>query len=1231
MKSRKKFLGILLTASIIAATVFPMQGTAAEGIDYEMKSETQKKVENEAQTGAPETGQEMQKEALISKEVPETEDADQKQPVSVSANIPPAAEMDDYSIMPASYDINQPVMESFELEENGETLTKNDSLHLKMSAYDSESGIKSIDIEISKTSGYPTKNLTLTHSEGNIYTATFPCSKFTGYEGEYYISKIRLEDYANNYIFIDTQPEGEPLYAFTIDNSRTLTVSDFQMQTNASDEDGKLRVGDTVTYTARLDSQGIEEVIHYVRMYLATDKGDSRYSTPIQMTYDAETKILTGTYRITESTYPSEWELDYIYIYVQENVSDSFYPSKIEPDKNLKFTVVNDDYDTEKPVIKSISIDKNGQMVKAGDTVTVKVKVEEENPSDRLSIRFESKESGTPSIYLYPRLNRKTMEYSGTLTITEDTYPTKWELVYLYACDENDNGAFLSDFQEDWETTRPWYFTVDPEGYVEDNEDPVIESITIDKNGQWVQPGDTVTMKVKVDEKNPSSMASASFYPQASNVSDSARIYLDYHSDTKEYIGSVPINYNTYPCEWMLTDLTVSDTKGHYAYLSDFKADWGESCPWYYRVKSDDTYREDVKDVYFTIYGLVLQEDGSYQYGYLMDYEPVKNVGRRASLKELGVWPSLPAEKNVNVTCTEGWGGPEFDGDKEFYFGNKKGLHYYLYAYYDKVCVNVVLTYITKEEGVKTIITPQFVDPDATYKDMLDSLQLPEDGSEEFFAGFKLDASYDETAQVAETGYVGVEAEYNDCVIAWNMKYLDENGNEVSKVIPKSYKKGTVLKDALANLEGPKAPEGMEFEKWALPNIDGNETITHEMGSLNITAVYKGKTTADVSYTYRGEDGKFVSDTKLMLLDGENLSYAAALEEIEESLKELKHMEGLTLSGWKKGWGIDIARYKKVNIQAQYDNCVVILKYPNEETEYVIVDKGSDFTLPVENEKYIDILWEGHGKGEIVTITEDKEFLVADAKPKDGVEQEPPDGTLSEKEIEKIIADIEQGGSGETIHVDMRKATIVPKEVLEAIQGKEVNIVLDMGAYSWSIGGNDVNATNLRDIDLEVIVDTDVIPPTIVDSLAEGKPATQISLIHDGEFGFRADLTVNLGSEHSGSVGKLYYYDSAGKLVYRDAGEIGEDGNISLSFSHASDYVVVIEKASSDIEDDDQNNSLDNDSVPGDNDDNGHNSHNSSGQETSAAVMKAGDSGSPDAAIEKDNDAGKRKSPKTGE
>ena len=54
---------------------------------------------------------------------------------------------------------------------------------------------------------------------------------------------------------------------------------------------------------------------------------------------------------------------------------------------------------------------------------------------------------------------------------------------------------------------------------------------------------------------------------------------------------------------------------------------------------------------------------------------------------------------------------------------------------------------------------------------------------------------------------------------------------------------------------------------------------------------------------------------------------------------------------------------------------------------------------------------------------------------------------------------------------------------------------------------------------------------------------------------------MNLGSENSGSTGKLYYYDSSGKLIYMDAGEVGADGNISLSFSHASEYVVIFERA----------------------------------------------------------------------
>lgn len=42
----------------------------------------------------------------------------------------------------------------------------------------------------------------------------------------------------------------------------------------------------------------------------------------------------------------------------------------------------------------------------------------------------------------------------------------------------------------------------------------------------------------------------------------------------------------------------------------------------------------------------------------------------------------------------------------------------------------------------------------------------------------------------------------------------------------------------------------------------------------------------------------------------------------------------------------------------------------------------------------------------------------------------------------------------------MGKSTVVPKEIWEAIKGKEVNIVLGMGAYSWSISGNEKKAND---------------------------------------------------------------------------------------------------------------------------------------------------------------------------
>ena len=340
-QSRRKLLGILLTASIITATVFPMQGTAAEGIDREVKSEAQKDEGMETQGALPGTGIKTPGEGETSKGLPENPNAAGELLNTVSGNI---LLSDDSLIMPADYDINQPVIEGFEFEENGQTLDQNGTLHFKMQAYDADGDITKAIVEISRESGYSnTETIILKHSEGKMYTGTLSCSRIIDYEGKYYISKIRLVDSRNNYAEKAITENGQHLYTFTIKKSGKVSVTDFQIQKNASGSDGKLRVGDTVTYTAHVEFEGMNPTSD-INMYLYAIKNSSQASKSAKTTYDAASKTLTGTYTIANDTYPSEWDLNYIRIYVQ-NGYQYFYPEQIEPDKNLKFTVVYDGYD----------------------------------------------------------------------------------------------------------------------------------------------------------------------------------------------------------------------------------------------------------------------------------------------------------------------------------------------------------------------------------------------------------------------------------------------------------------------------------------------------------------------------------------------------------------------------------------------------------------------------------------------------------------------------------------------------------------------------------------------------------------------------------------------------------------------------------------------------------------------------------------------------------------------
>ena len=162
-----------------------------------------------------------------------------------------------------------------------------------------------------------------------------------------------------------------------------------------------------------------------------------------------------------------------------------------------------------------------------------------------------------------------------------------------------------------------------------------------------------------------------------------------------------------------------------------------------------------------------------------------------------------------------------------------------------------------------------------------------------------------------------------------------------------------------------------------------------------------------------------------------------------------------------------------------------------------------------------------------------------------------------------IKPQLEEAKAGDTVTVVMNGTTVVPKDVIDSIKGKETTLVLDMGnGLSWKIYGKDITDA-AGDIDFDVTVGADAgksIPVDVINNVTGERSSLNLTLAYDGEFGFTATLTVNMESKNAGLYANLFYYnEQTGELEFISAGQIDPDGNVELVFTHASDYTIVVD------------------------------------------------------------------------
>lgn len=164
------------------------------------------------------------------------------------------------------------------------------------------------------------------------------------------------------------------------------------------------------------------------------------------------------------------------------------------------------------------------------------------------------------------------------------------------------------------------------------------------------------------------------------------------------------------------------------------------------------------------------------------------------------------------------------------------------------------------------------------------------------------------------------------------------------------------------------------------------------------------------------------------------------------------------------------------------------------------------------------------------------------------------------EENKELISKIETAEKNEVIDIAVEKGEQIKSDIFEAAKGKDVTLTIETeSGAKWTIKGSDITGTSLKDIDLTVEEVKDVVPQEAIKSVKVEGEVVELSLAHTGDFGFTAELTINLKKENKDKYANLFYYNPSSKaLEFMESVKIDDNGEAGFTYTHASDYVILI-------------------------------------------------------------------------
>ncbi|MBR5596233.1 MAG: hypothetical protein IKW30_02370 [Lachnospiraceae bacterium] len=147
----------------------------------------------------------------------------------------------------------------------------------------------------------------------------------------------------------------------------------------------------------------------------------------------------------------------------------------------------------------------------------------------------------------------------------------------------------------------------------------------------------------------------------------------------------------------------------------------------------------------------------------------------------------------------------------------------------------------------------------------------------------------------------------------------------------------------------------------------------------------------------------------------------------------------------------------------------------------------------------------------------------------------------------------------QTISIQLNKNTEISKTIVSMAKEHGVDLEVKLpNDLKWTVFVDSLNDVMPYAIDMNAKIVKEVIDERVLSTVVEDYEYMELSLSHDGEFGFEATLTIPVEEKYVGKIANLFYYNEKnGELEFQMATEVDEENQILLNFNHASDYVIV--------------------------------------------------------------------------